>query len=154
MARITLDSPLGPLTLTASGGALTMLDWGQAPPEGRDPVLDEAAHQLEAYFAGRRTGFDLPLRPAGTPFRRRVWDAMCAIPFGHTRTYGEIARELGSAARAVGGACGANPIPIVIPCHRVLAAGGREGGYSGLGGVTTKHWLLGHERVELPVAAS
>ncbi|HEV7371062.1 methylated-DNA--[protein]-cysteine S-methyltransferase [Arenibaculum sp.] len=154
MARITIDSPFGPLTLTASNGALTSLGWGPVAPEGRDPVLEEAARQIEAYFAGRRTDFDLPLRPAGTPFRLRVWEAMSAIPYGRTRSYGEIARELGSAARAVGGACGANPIPIVIPCHRVLAAGGREGGYSGQGGLVTKHWLLGHERSELPIAAS
>lgn len=144
MPRLTIQSPLGPLTLTAEAGALTALDWGTREADGRDPVLDAAAAQLAEYFAERRRDFDLPLRPAGTPFHRRVWNALTEIPGGTVVTYGALARRLGSVARAVGGACGANPLPIVIPCHRVVAAGG-AGGYSGKGGLATKAWLLDFE---------
>ena len=105
--------------------------------------------QLEGYFADPEFGFDLPLAPRGTPFQRRVWSKIAAIAAGHTRSYGEIAREIDSAARAVGQACGANPLPLVVPCHRVLAA-------SGIGGfahhdegfhLSVKRWLLAHEGV-------
>ncbi len=147
--RRTLESPLGPLRLTAECGALTALDWGRAPAEDADPhlaaLLDEAARQIAAYFEGRLTRFDLPLAPTGTAFRRRVWSLMEAIPHGRTVTYGDLAREAGSAPRAIGGACGANPLPILIPCHRVLAVNG-PGGYSGAGGLTTKRHLLELER--------
>jgi methylated-DNA-[protein]-cysteine S-methyltransferase len=87
----------------------------------------------------------LPLTPAGTPFQRRVWATLAEIPFGQTRSYGDLARELGSGPRAVGGACGRNPIPLLIPCHRVLTADGHLGGYSGQGGLVTKMQLLRHE---------
>ncbi len=146
MPSLTIPSPLGPLTLTGSGGALTALDWGERPNDAPDAVLEEAARQLADYFAGRRTGFDLPMRPAGTAFQQRVWDLMLRIPYGGTLTYGAMAHQLGSAARAVGGACGRNPLPILIPCHRVVGGAGKSGGYSGFGGVETKAWLLGHER--------
>jgi methylated-DNA-[protein]-cysteine S-methyltransferase len=146
MMILTVESPVGPLTLKALDGHLVDISWGRAETRapGHDPVLDEAARQLEDYFAGRRTGFTVPLAPAGTPFRRRVWEVMSRIPFGRTATYGDLAREIGTAARAIGGACGANPIPIVVPCHRVVASAG-EGGFSGLGGLSTKRWLLEHE---------
>jgi methylated-DNA-[protein]-cysteine S-methyltransferase len=98
--------------------------------------------QLDAYFAGKLRQFDLPMHPEGTDFRRRLWRAMTDIPYGETRTYGDLARVAGGSPRAVGGACGANPLPILIPCHRVLAAGGRFGGYSGAGGLATKRVLL------------
>lgn len=146
MPSLTVPSPLGPLHLTSAGGALTVLDWREGGAEGADPVLVEAAQQLADYFAGRRSDFDLAMRPAGTTFQQRVWELMCRIPYGETMTYGAMARELGSAARAVGGACGRNPLPILIPCHRVVGGAGKSGGYSGLGGVETKAWLLGHER--------
>lgn len=146
MAHLSIDSPLGPLMLSGDGSALTSVGWGRFDQDEPDAVLAEAARQLEAYFAGRLQRFDLPLKPAGTPFRRSVWDAMLAIPYGGTATYGGMAKMLGSAPRAVGGACGANPIPIVIPCHRVLASGGAPGGYSGHGGLDTKAWLLALER--------
>lgn len=146
MPSLTLASPLGPLRLTGAGGAVTALDWGAGPPDDSDPVLEAAARQLDEYFAGRRTAFDLPLRPAGTAFQKRVWDLMERIPYGQTLTYGDMAHRLGTAARAVGGACGRNPLPIIIPCHRVVGGGGASGGYSGFGGVETKAWLLGHER--------
>ncbi len=148
MTRRRIDSPLGPLTLTGAGGALVALDWG-GPADaaaGPDPLLEEAARQLDAYFAGRLRVFDLPLAPQGSPFRQRVWAAMQAIPYGATASYGDLARALGTAPRAVGGACGANPLPIIIPCHRVVGGGGAPGGYSGLGGLETKGRLLALER--------
>lgn len=141
MAVRTLDSPLGRLTVQSDHRAITAITWGGSDRDDTDPLLEEAIAQLEAYFDGRRRVFDLPLAPAGTSFQQSVWRAMRAIGFGETRTYGELARELGSVARAVGGACGANPIPIVIPCHRVLAASGL-GGFSGGLGVESKKQLL------------
>ena len=113
-------------------------------------MLAEAARQLTEYFAGERREFALPLAPSGTPFRRRVWQAMQAIPYGQTRSYGDLARALDSAPRAVGGACGANPIPLVIPCHRVVGAGGALGGFSGGAGCDTKRQLLALERALPP----
>ena len=151
--RMTVDSPLGPLLLSSDGEALTGLSWGRADREQPDAVLDAAARQLEGYFAGRLHAFDLPLKPAGTPFRHSVWTAMLAIPYGGTATYGGMARALSSAPRAIGGACGANPIPVIIPCHRVLGSGGAPGGYSGHGGLETKGWLLDLERRHAPVDA-
>jgi methylated-DNA-[protein]-cysteine S-methyltransferase len=152
--RLTIDSPLGKLTLTCAGGALTALDWNLADTHtDKDPVLEEAARQLRQYFAGTRTDFDLPMKPYGTVFQQRVWSAMLEIPCGKTATYGGLARQLESAPRAIGGACGRNPLPIVIPCHRVVGGAGK-GGYSGLGGLTTTDWLLNHEMamVAEPVA--
>jgi methylated-DNA-[protein]-cysteine S-methyltransferase len=145
-AWLCMDSPVGKLTLSASPRAITSLQWSDAAKGPSSPLLDEAAAQLRAFFDGRLHEFDLPLAPAGTGFQRRVYAAMWRIPHGETRTYGEIADELGSAARAVGGACGSNPIPIIIPCHRVRASGGGIGGFSGGKGVATKTWLLDHEQ--------
>ncbi|WP_029010842.1 methylated-DNA--[protein]-cysteine S-methyltransferase [Azospirillum halopraeferens] len=158
MGSLTIASPLGPLLLTSAGGALVSLDWVSldrgtgptGPAEDPEPLLDEAAAQLADYFAGRRTVFRLPLAPRGTPFRKRVWEAMSEIPYGRVASYGDLARALGTAARAVGGACGRNPLPIIIPCHRVVAGSG-PGGYSGFGGLDTKAWLLNHERTTVPV---
>ena len=104
--------------------------------------------RLEAFERLRELA-NLPLAPAGSNFEHAVWDAMLRIPYGRTRSYGEIARDIGGEARAVGGACGSNPIPIIIPCHRVLAANGRSGGYSGRGGTQTKHFLLALEGATL-----
>ena len=143
----TVDSPLGPLTLVGEDGALTRLGWGRAAREDESNLLDRAAAELAAYFAGDRYSFDLPVAPEGTAHDRRVWRAMQDIPPGETRSYGEIARAIGSAAQAVGNACGRNPIPIVIPCHRIVGAGGAIGGYSGRGGAETKRFLLGLEGV-------
>lgn len=141
MTRIAFASPVGPLIVTEIDGAITALGWGRATPDDETPLLAEARRQLAEYFAGKRTAFDLPLAPEGSAFQRAVCDAMLAIPFGETRTYGEIAADLGASAQAVGNACGANPIPILIPCHRVLGATGL-GGYSGAGGIETKVALL------------
>ena len=140
----SIASPFGPLVLTAENGALTRVTWDNARHSDEDPLLDTAEAQLAAYFRHEREDFDLPLRVAGSELQQAVCAAMQAIPFGRTRTYGEIARELGVPAQAVGQACGANPLPIVIPCHRVLAAGGL-GGFSARGGVETKVALLRHE---------
>lgn len=147
-ARCTVESPVGPLTVTTEGGAITAIDFGAGggPPPSAS-LLADAARQLTEYFAGSRRDFDLPLAPRGTPFRLRVWAAMQAVPYGETRSYGDLARALGTASRAVGGACGANPIPLVIPCHRVTGSGGALGGYSGDTGCATKLQLLELEGV-------
>jgi len=142
MPTLSLSSPLGPLVLTETGSAITALDWGAAEAGVETTLLATARDQLTEYFDGRRRNFDLPLSPDGTDFQRRVWDAMCAIPYGETRAYGDLAHDLDSAARAVGTACGRNPIPILIPCHRVVGKGGALTGYSGGGGLDTKQFLL------------
>lgn len=140
--QATLVSPLGPLTLTEEGGQITALNWHSAGQDA-SPLLSEAMAQLQAYFDRRLTRFDLPLQ-FGTGLHERVRRAMIAIPMGETRTYGDLARALKAPAQAVGQACGANPIPILVPCHRVLGAQGL-GGFSAPGGVETKVWLLKHE---------
>ncbi len=151
MVRIETDvtswrnTPIGPISLTARQGAITGVDWGMAPETGAsDPLLTEAFEQLAAYFDGSLREFDLPLAPDGGPLQQDVCAAMSAIPFGETRTYGDIAKDLGVPAQAVGQACGGNSIAIIIPCHRVLGANGL-GGFSARGGVETKVWLLKHE---------
>lgn len=146
MGTLTIESPLGPLKLTSRDGRLVSLSWGRAGEEAPDEVLTAAAAQLSEYFAGRRTVFDLPLDGEGSAFRRRVWAALAAIPYGRTVRYGDLALDLATAPRAIGGACAANPIPIIVPCHRVVGGSGLAGGYSGDGGLTTKAWLLEHER--------
>ncbi|TPG56901.1 methylated-DNA--[protein]-cysteine S-methyltransferase [Roseomonas nepalensis] len=146
MPQISLHTPLGALTLSEEDGAIVALDWGQGRDRTETPLLRRAADQVQDYMDGLRTGFDLPLNPFGSPFRQRVWAALQAIPHGETRSYADIARALGTASRAVGGANGANPIPIIIPCHRVIGAGGAIGGYTGEGGLATKRWLLALER--------
>ena len=134
-------SLLDALTLTEEDGAIVALDWGWGRDQAETPLLAEARRQLEAYFDGELRAFDLPLQPHGSGYRRRVWDSLAAIPYGETRTYAQVAAVAGGAARSVGGANGANPIPILIPCHRVVASGGL-GGYSGGEGVETKRLLL------------
>lgn len=154
-------SPVGELVLTASDTGLTGIYFptsrhGPAPIEradwveddGRGPasaILARARRQLEEYFAGKRTTFDVPLEPTGTPFEQRVWEALRAIPYGTTTSYGVLARQLGDphATRAVGAANGRNPIPIIVPCHRVVGARGELTGFGG--GIDRKRWLLEHE---------
>jgi len=142
MPEITVPSPLGLLAIEEDNGALVALHWRRARKEKPTPLLQRAAEQLAEYFAKRRRDFDLPMKPAGSPFEHAVWDAMLRIPYGQTRSYGEVAREVEGDARDVGAACGTNPLPILIPCHRILAGGGRLGGYSGKGGGETKTMLL------------
>lgn len=138
-----VESPLGPLTLIADSVGITALEWRDGRQDGT-PVLTQAATQLDAYFAGKQQDFTIPIRLTCSDFQRTVCAAMSAIPFGETRTYGELAAQLGVPAQAIGQACGGNPIAILIPCHRVLGANGL-GGYSGDGGIETKVWLLRHE---------
>jgi methylated-DNA-[protein]-cysteine S-methyltransferase len=153
MAVRYVDSPVGRLALQANDGHLTGVRWASPGERSRDrtpsAVLDEAARQLERYFARKLKRFDLPIEPHGTDFQKRVWAMMRAIPYGETATYGGMAMALGSGPRAVGMACGRNPIPIIVPCHRVLGSGGKEGGYSGGQGLPTKHKLLAIEGVVL-----
>ncbi len=144
MAQLSFLSPLGDITISEEDGVIVSLDWGRGPREFQEetPLLAEARNQVHGFFDGRIRRFDLPLRPFGTDYEQAIWKILQEIPFGHTRSYGEVAKEAGSVARAVGRACGANPIPIIIPCHRVLATGGKLGGFSGSGGVESKVALL------------
>ncbi len=142
MPRLSLESPLGRLTLFEEGGAITALVWGGKSAGKASPLLLDAKCQLAAYLAGRRKQFELPLAPEGSPAEQRVWALMAKIPYGETRSYGELAHELNLAPRAVGRACARNPLPILLPCHRVVGATGELGGYSGQGGVETKRKLL------------
>jgi methylated-DNA-[protein]-cysteine S-methyltransferase len=144
MHALSIESPVGALTITEKDGAIAAIGWGGERRADRTALLAEAERQLAAYFAGRLRRFELPLAPRGSPFERRVWSAMQEIPYGETRSYGELAHAVGSGPRAVGGACGSNPIPIVVPCHRILARSGL-GGYSGAGGLRTKTALLALE---------
>lgn len=169
----TLTSPIGHLRVTAEAGhivGLTIVPGTrpkgtsatdtpvsrldrEAPPaqpgDDNDAVLAGCETQLREYFAGERREFDVPLRTSGTPFREGVWAALRALPWGTVTSYGALGAEAGrgGAGRAVGGAVGANPIPILIPCHRVLAHNNRITGYSGGDGISTKQWLLDHEQI-------
>lgn len=142
MNRLNLQTPLGPVTIHAANSMLTRLEWRSDPGEPSS-LLNEAAAQLTAYFDHRLTVFDLPF-DWGNGLQEKVRRAMAAIPLGQTLTYGDIAGSLKAPAQAIGQACGANPLPILIPCHRVLGATGL-GGFSAKGGVETKVWLLRHE---------
>lgn len=143
MPSLTVPTQFGPLTLIEQDDAIVRVEWDG---NGRDEtsLLQEAARQLHAYDAATLTEFDLPLRVSGSDFQRAVCAQMSAIPFGETVTYGDIAKALGQSAQAVGSACGGNPIPVIIPCHRVMGAKGLTG-FSGKGGVETKVALLRHE---------
>jgi methylated-DNA-[protein]-cysteine S-methyltransferase len=160
--RLLLAAPVGPLFVEYDEAAVRYIHFwpqGAHPPAGTrveptrdDPLGWKVAEQLREYFAGKRRDFDLPLSPRGTDFQRRVWEALRGIPFGQTRSYGDVAETIACRApRAVGQANRHNPIPIVIPCHRVLAAGGGIGGYAGQwgegDGLDRKRWLLRHEGV-------
>ncbi|WP_270731341.1 methylated-DNA--[protein]-cysteine S-methyltransferase [Shimia sp. Alg240-R146] len=144
MLQITVDTPTGPMTLSERDGAIVRAEWESGGTDDT-PLLRKAAAQLTAYFEDASNGFDLPLRVEASEFQQAVCDAMVAIPLGETKTYGELSQELGVPAQAIGQGCGGNPIPVIIPCHRVLGANGL-GGFSGLGGVETKVWLLKHEK--------
>lgn len=146
------DSPVGPLTLMSDGNALTHCEFEnprypfEEAPRGDDKVITKARRQLDEYFAAKLRAFDLPLAPQGTPFQRRVWEALLKIPYGVTRSYGQQAAAIGSpkAVRAVGFANGRNPIAIIIPCHRVIGANGSLTGYGG--GMPRKRLLLDLEQ--------
>ena len=154
MPRTVVDTPIGPLGLIASDVALqgVVFDGRRIRSEGSAPVLDEAARQLTAYFEGDLVTFDLPLELHGTDFQRQCWLALATIPYGQTVSYGEQARRLGlgsDKARAVGAANGSNPLPIVLPCHRVIGADGSLTGFGG--GLHVKRFLLEHEGALLPL---
>jgi methylated-DNA-[protein]-cysteine S-methyltransferase len=146
-------SPVGRLALEADHDAVTGVRWASAGESTREknpsPVLKEAARQLDGYFRRKLKRFDLPLSPRGTDFQKRVWAMMREIPYGETATYGGMAMALGSGPRPIGMACARNPIPIIVPCHRVLGSGGKEGGFSGGSGLPTKRQLLALEGVVL-----
>jgi methylated-DNA-[protein]-cysteine S-methyltransferase len=147
MNRICLSTPVGPIALEANDRAVVRVSFGEEPPVGaRTPILARAERELEEYFAGTRTDFTFPLElTEGTAFQQRVWRALGRIPFGETRSYGDVARQVGSprAVRAVGAANKRNPIAIVLPCHRVIGADGSLTGFGG--GLPVKKWLLEHE---------
>ncbi len=149
--EIGFDSPVGPLVVRERAGAIVQIRWGRCAREQETPLLASAKAQLDGYFFCGLRKFELPLAPSGTDFDKQVWQAMLEIPFGRTLTYGEIAAALQGTARSVGTACGRNPIPIIIPCHRVMGAGGTLIGYSGGAGVETKQALLALEGVLLPL---
>jgi len=169
LSRTTMSSPIGRLTLIANDDAIVAIRWDtetdDSEPDAHNPVdrklgdgfvdvaagggehavLDLAVEQLGEYFDGKRVDFDLPLDPDGTPFQKQAWDALVRIPFGETISYGEQAVMLGdkNKSRAVGAANGKNPIPIVVPCHRVVGSNGHLTGFAG--GLNVKAWLLDHE---------
>jgi methylated-DNA-[protein]-cysteine S-methyltransferase len=140
-----MNTPVGPLTLFEADGAIVCVEFGRAPDGAETALLTEAKSQLDRYFARELKEFDLPLCPPGSDHDRQVWYHMAEIPYGQTQTYGQLAIVVQSNARAVGTACGHNPIPIVIPCHRVVGADGKMTGYSGGSGVETKSALLALE---------
>jgi len=148
-----VDSPVGRLAIEADHAAVTGVRWAspgeRARASGKSPVLKEAARQLDRYFGKKLKRFDLPLAQGGTDFQKRVWAMMRDIPYGETATYGGMAMALGSGPRPIGMACARNPIPIIVPCHRVLGSGGSEGGFSGGKGLPTKRQLLAIEGVIL-----
>ena len=141
MPQLSMHSPIGDLTISAENHAIVSLDWGWARDQEQIALLQNAKLQLDDFFDGHRRIIELPLAPLGTAYQKRVWLLMNKIPYGKTTTYGQIAAALNTSARAVGMACGSNPIPVIMPCHRVLAANG-IGGYSGNGGIETKVALL------------
>lgn len=162
MNNVILHQAVGAIAIREENGFITALGWrceeerseenrseenrsGEDRKDGDSPshpLLKRAAGQLDEYFHGKRQVFDLPLEPQGTEFQKSVWRAIARIPYGETRSYGALARELGTAPRAVGTAAGKNPLPILIPCHRVVGKEGALGGYSGGDGVSTKRNLL------------
>lgn len=138
---ICQSSPVGPLGANAANRAITELIWGHAGNLTKGPLHQQISDEMAAYFAGDLKKFQTPVSPKGSPFQQSFYAALSAIPYGETRTYGDLAQELGVSAQAIGQACGANPIAIIIPCHRVLGANGL-GGYSGMGGIEAKVALL------------
>ena len=151
-AAISFESPIGWVTIEAVNNKITKLtmDARKAEEFGSSPVLKDAKKQLQAYFAGKLTKFDLPVELHGTEFQRSVWKQIAKIPFGKTMSYADIATKIGKplASRAVGGAVSSNPVALIVGCHRVMGASGRITGYSGGDGIPTKRWLLAHEQIE------
>ena len=147
MPTAAIETEIGWLEVMADDNAITHLNWRSTKPVrlSGSPLLDRAIDELRAYFAGKRTSFDLPLRAGGSDFAKSVWDVMLAIPYAETKTYGDVATLLNAPAQAVGQACGQNPIAVVIPCHRITGTNWL-GGYSSELGLRAKRYLLDLER--------
>ncbi|MDE0812058.1 MAG: methylated-DNA--[protein]-cysteine S-methyltransferase [Alphaproteobacteria bacterium] len=149
MGTRILDTPLGALILQSNNSAITRVSWadhGNPMPSGQsDSICDFAAKELQFYFLGRLKTFSVPVSLDGSSLQIKVWGLMANIPFGEVLTYGDVARDVGSGPQAVGRACGQNPIPVIIPCHRIVGAGGKLTGFSGGAGIETKAFLLDHE---------
>ncbi len=149
MAQICFHSPIGDISVFSDGGKIISVDYGWgADNEESDSFVEAAKKQIIEYLSCKRKVIDLPIEISGTPFQEKVWRYMLTIPYGEVRTYGQAARDLNSSPRAVGGACGANHLPILIPCHRIVGSNGKMTGYSGGEGVETKKMLLrieGHD---------
>lgn len=142
MPQLSVHSPIGDLTISEEDGKIVSLDWGWSPFQKENDLLLKTKKVLDQYFDGDNPAFELPLNPHGTKFQKNVWNIMLEIPYGKILTYGEISDRLNSHARAVGMACGENPIPIIIPCHRVMGKNGKLTGFSGGEGIETKRQLL------------
>lgn len=147
IGHASIETPIGWIDVAATDSAIVQLHWHHRQPKQRDasPLLDEACRQLRAYIDGKLHDFDLPLEAAGSDFAKSVWQQMLAIPYGRSRTYGDVATTLGAPAQVVGQACGQNPIAVIIPCHRILGANS-IGGYSSALGLRAKTFLLDLER--------
>lgn len=150
-ARTSFDSPIGAVTVYANGDHVVHLEISSSglPEIGKSKTLAQAEKQLKQYFSGKRTEFDVPIKMAGTEFQAAVWQMVAEIPFGEVLSYGQIASAIGKplASRAVGAAVGANPVPILTGCHRVLGSSGTVTGFSAGEGIPTKKWLLDHENI-------
>ncbi|MBL4802898.1 MAG: methylated-DNA--[protein]-cysteine S-methyltransferase [Emcibacter sp.] len=146
MAQLSFHSPVGDLTLSEEDDMIVSLDWGWSPFSEKTSFLEKAKQQIEDYFDGLKPDFTLPLNPHGTDFQKRVWLEMSKIYYGKTKTYGDISEILHSHPRAIGTACGLNPIPIIIPCHRIMGQSGKLTGYSGGEGIETRKFLLELEK--------
>ena len=153
MPQLSLHTPVGDISVSEEDGAIVSVDWGWGSRQSETRLLRRACDQLHKYFDQELSEFDLPLAPAGSLYQQRVWQALCAIPYGATKTYLDIARVAGGSPGSVGQANGNNPIPILIPCHRVLATT-HIGGYSGGDGLDTKRWLLALEAHAPPLLRS
>jgi methylated-DNA-[protein]-cysteine S-methyltransferase len=150
-AVVSVDSPIGPITLIAQGEKIVRVELGKkARAEGSSKVLTDAKDQIAAYFAGKLEKFTLPIETVGTEFQKSVWKEISKIGFGRKLSYGEIAAKIGNpaASRAVGAAVGSNPTPLLVGCHRVLGSTGKITGFTGAKGIKTKAWLLDHEEIE------
>jgi methylated-DNA-[protein]-cysteine S-methyltransferase len=144
--QLSLHTPVGDVTILEEDGAIVSIDWGWVPNQAASSILERVRDHLQAYFDRKLTEFNLPLAPAGTLYQRAVWQTLSAIPYGETRSYQQIAVKAGGSARSVGQANGRNPIPLLIRCHRVVAATHIDG-YSGGDGLPTKRRLLALEKL-------
>lgn len=146
MAQLSFHSPVGELTISEQDGKIVSIDWGWSPFSKETDLLISVRSLLEDYFDGNNPAFDVPLELLGTPYQKKIWAVLRQIPYGETWTYAQVAQKANSHARPVGLACGRNPLPILIPCHRVMGKDGRLTGYSGGEGVETKQYLLDLEK--------